>query len=497
MRRDDGCRECGIVPVRGARFCGHCGERLIRADPPDRASVLRSAPRLVQAGLVLAGLVAVATLGGAALLRSDHPLDRRVASAAGTAADPVLLPRDAATPGASGADDPDAPAARPARGACSGDAGPVDCVRWSTGFGRAEPRSVVIAGWTVAVADQDGRVRTFSAGDGRPAWRHTASGAPRFHDPVADTLPISGDGTTTFVDLATGSDIGTFAGRPGASAGSGPWLLVLDDGALEARSVTGAAAWRVVVPADGLGWVTGNGPYLTTPVSLRQDRLVRLSANTGQLQWEHTVRGRVAALHPLGSATLVAVEDTGDGAGVLVLERDGTVRLDHRVTGRVVTVVADPTGAAVVTDAAAGAELLLVDLLVPEVRGPVPLGHLGDRPPPLALGGDRVAVGLAEPAPGVAVVTRLDGDVEKQLALPATPRAVALPDARTAVAVVGSEVSAWSLTTGTRRWRLELGRPGELVSERPLLVRTDRKLVALDADPSRPRRPERGSERAR
>jgi hypothetical protein len=35
------------------------------------------------------------------------------------------------------------------------------------------------------------------------------------------------------------------------------------------------------------------------------------------------------------------------------------------------------------------------------------------------------------------------------------------------------------------------------VSERPLLVRTDRKLVALDADPSRPRRPERGSERAR
>lgn len=496
MRRDDGCCTCGRVPTRGARFCAHCGERLPHVQAPAAARATRSAVDPLRAALALAGLAVTITLG-VALLRSDRPIDQRLAASATTAADPVLLPRTTTVPDPLPPDDADAEAASEGRGACSGAAGPVDCVRWSTGLGRMEPRSVVAVGWTVAIAEQDGRVRTFSAGDGRPAWRHTTAGAPRFHDPVANTLPISGDGTTTFVDIATGSDVGTFDARPRASAGSGPWLLVLVDGALEARSVTGAAAWRVPVPANGLGWVTGNGPYLTSPVSLRQDRLVRLSANTGQVQWDHTVRGRVGALYPLGSATLVAVEDTGDGAGILVLDRDGSVRLEHRVPGRVVLVATDAAGAAVVTNASTGADLLLVDPAAQAVLGPVPLGHLDDRPPPLALSGEQVAVGLADAGPGMTVVTRVDGSVDQQLPLPAAPRAVALPDARTAVAVVSREVSAWALTTGTLRWRLDLGRPGEVVSERPLLVRTDRKLVALDADPSRPRRPARGSERAR
>jgi hypothetical protein len=93
----------------------------------------------------------------------------------------------------------------------------------------------------------------------------------------------------------------------------------------------------------------------------------------------------------------------------------------------------------------------------------------------------------------VLVVGRRNGAVERRFALPAVPRAVALPEGRTVVAVVDTEVSAWSLATGTSRWWLDLGRPADVVSERPLLVRTDRALLALDADPSRPRRQLRGT----
>jgi hypothetical protein len=295
------------------------------------------------------------------------------------------------------------------------------------------------------------------------------------------------------VDVATGRGIGGFDGRPRATAASGPWLLVVTDAGIEARSVTGSSAWRVPVPANGLGWVTSNGPYLTTPISLRQDRLVRLSSNTGEVAWEHTVAGRVASLHPVGSATMVAVEDTGDGAGLLLLDRAGTVLLDHRLAGRVATIATDSAGAAVVTNGPAGAELLLVDPTTAAVIGPLALGPAAAWPLPLAIDGELIAVAHTDPGPGVLVVGRRDGTVHHRFALPAAPRAVALPEGRTVVAVVDTEVSAWSLTTGVSRWSLQLGRPIDVVSERPLLVRTDRTLLALDADPTRPRRQLRGT----
>jgi hypothetical protein len=493
MRRDDACRACGTVSRRSARFCGHCGERLTdaaRTGPPGRR---RPSATTARFAIVLAGVIALGVLG---LLVPAGPdpgdVDGAPSAATGSARGEVLLPPATAVPRASGSDR--AGDDRPAGGGvCSGNAGVVDCVRWSADLGVAEPRSVVTVGWTIAVAEQDGRVRTFSATDGRPGWRHTATGPPRFHDPVAQTLPITGDGATAFVDVATGRGIGDFAGRPRTTAASGPWLLVVGDAGIEARSVTGSSAWRVPVPANGLGWVTANGPYLTTPISLRQDRLVRLSSNTGGVSWEHTVRGRVASLHPVGSSTLVAVEDTGDGAGLLLLDRAGTVQLDHRFSGRVSSVATDHAGAAVVTNGPGGAELLLVDPLTPAVLGPRSLGRVTGWPLPLALDGERVAVAAGDPDPGVLVVGRRNGAVERRFALPAVPRAVALPEGRTVVAVVDTEVSAWSLATGTSRWWLDLGRPADVVSERPLLVRTDRALLALDADPSRPRRQLRGT----
>jgi hypothetical protein len=499
MGRDDRCRGCGTVPSRSARFCGRCGELLGDvaiaggAPPPPGPPVPRAFLRAALITLGVGVAVLVAVFGGRAMPADDRDLAERATGAVtADALDAVLLPSVDTVPRSRAVGDA-APGDQAAAGVCSGHTGPVDCVRWTTELGRAEPRSVVAAGWTVAIAEQDGRVRTFAASNGQPTWRHTATGPPRFHDLVAETLPITGDGATTFVDLATGRDVGAFEGRPRASAGAGPWLLLVHDGELEARSVTGSAAWRVPVPEDGLGWVTANGPYLTTPISLRRNRLVRLSSNTGQALWEHTVEGRVASLHPLGSATLVAVEDTGDGAALLVLDRRGTVLLDHRLVGRVTTVAADADGAAVVTHGPRGAELLLVDPLATEVIGPVSLGPAASWPWPLALDRDLVAVAHTRPAPGVTVLARRDGTVEHRLELPAIPRAVALPDGGTVIVAVDTEVSAWSLTSGTTQWWLDLGRPADVVSERPLLVRTDRTLLAIDADPTRPRRHPRGT----
>jgi hypothetical protein len=492
MRRDEGCRACGTVPGRAARFCGHCGERLPGAARPDRASrAQRPGATTARVAIVLVGVVALVVLGLRSFSGPEPPAaDGRAPVGSEAATRDVLLPPAAAVPRTPGDDVRDRSAGS---GACSGRAGPVDCVRWSAELGLAEPRSVVAVGWTVAIAEQDGRIRTVAAGDGRPGWRRTTAGPPRFHDAVAQTLPITGDGATIFVDLATGRGIGDFAGRPRATAASGPWLLVVDDAAIEARSVTGSAAWRVPVPSEGLGWVTSNGPYLTTPISLRSDRLVRLSSNTGGPVWEHAVAGRVASLHPIGSTTLVAVEDTGAGAGLLVLDRSGAVVLDHRLTGRVAAVATDAGGAAVVTNGPRGAELLLVDPTGTGLVGPVPLGPVSAWPSPLAFDAEHVAVAHADPGPGVLVVRRDDGAVLHRFGLATTPRAIALPDGATVVAVVDTEVAAWSLATGTLRWRLELGRPTDVVSERPLLVRTDRTLLALDADPSRPRRQARGT----
>jgi hypothetical protein len=495
MRRDRACRTCGTVAPRAARYCGRCGERVVGRTAPAQRARRPAFPRTAQLAAVLMGIAALILVG---FLGTRGPTGvgtgRSVATtttASATVPDEVVLPT---ADGIRAAEDDRSPADGPTEGgSCEGRAGAVDCVRWSTDLGVAEPRSVVAVGWTVAIAEQDGQVRTFSASDGRPRWRHTASGAPRFHGPVADTLPITGDGATTFVDVATGRDVGDFDGRPRATAASGPWLLVVDDDAIEARSVTGSSAWRVPVPPDGLGWVTANGPYLTSAVSLRQDRLVRLSSNTGEVTWERTIAGRVASLRPLGSATLVAVEDTGDGAAVLVVDRTGAVVVDHRLAGRVAAVAPDAAGAAVITAGPTGAALLLVDAATGRMVGPLALGRGGDWPLPVTIDGDLVAVARTDPAPGITVLGRSDGTVRQQIDLPAVPRSLAFPDGHSVVAVVDTEVSAWSLSTGAARWRLELGRPVDVVSERPLLVRTDRTLVALDADPSRPRRQARGT----
>lgn len=489
MRRSGGrCDVCGTVRPRTADYCGRCGAAL--PGPRRRA---RTARPVRLSGLVV-GLVvvtaAVLVTSGPPRLRAPAP-DRADATAVTLPAlDPSVDGDTARGPSGRGEDTGGgaAPGQRDGR-SCAGPSGPVACVRWTADLGVAEPRAVVHHERTVLVAEQDGRVRGLATADGIPRWRFTADGPVRFHGSVASTVPVTGGATTTFLDAATGASIGSFAARIGGSAAVTPWLLVQHAGAIEARTVTGHVSWAVPVPDDALAWLTDNGAYLATRLSLRADRLVRLSVTTGALRWEHDVAGRVAAVHALGTSTLVAVEDAGDGARVQVLDRLGTVLVDAPVRGRVAhaTTAADGT-AAVVTEGPGGAELLLV-VGGPTTRvvGPVPLGDATRGTLPAAIGAGVVAVGTREPEPAVTVVGRSDGLVRHRFPVSPPLRDLALPGEATLVTVSGTSVHAWSLGTGAPRWTLDLGAPPTVVASLPLLVRSDHTLLALDPDPHRRR----------
>jgi outer membrane protein assembly factor BamB len=506
MRRDgEPCTACGAARPHAARFCGRCGAALPtpRARPRARRRVTPAGPmpgaeggRRTRRAVVAGVVVAVAGAGLLTGPAGPHagpvggPDDAPGAVATTTPDGAVAVPRPERLPGARGdvARDPEtAGDAGPGR-ACSGRAGPVACVRWTADLGVAAPRSVVHRGSSVLVAEQDGRVRGLAAADGTPRWRFDAGAPVRFHGTVASTVPISAGSTTSFVDPTTGRTVGSFAGRVGAAAPVSPWLVVTHAGSLEARSVTGSASWSLSVPDDALAWLTTNGPYLSSWRSLRSDRLVRLSVNTGSPRWEHDIAGRVAAVHALGSSTLVAVEDTGDGAGVLILDRRGTVLFDEPVTGRVAHVTPSAEGvAAVVTEGPGGAVLHVFDAERGTHLGPVDLGASSRGSLPPVIGAGLVAAATSDPEPVITVIGRGDGLVRLRLEVAAPLRGLALPGDATIVTVSGSEVSAWSLGTGVRRWWLELGDPGSVVASLPLLVRSDRTLVALDADPQRRR----------
>jgi hypothetical protein len=491
MRRSDQrCGACGTARARAARFCGHCGAALpVRVRRP--ASVRRR-PWLgwLVAGLSGVAAIAVMTAADPTTLVSDpsRGSDERTAVTLPTLDDPTS---DEPAGDAAGAGR-DVGDRRPAGGRdgrpCVGPTGPVACVRWTADLGVAEPRAVVHRDRTVLVAEQDGRVRGLGTADGIPRWRFTADGPVRFHDPVASTVPVTGGNTTTFLDPATGTPIGSFAARIGGTAAVTPWLLVQHEGAVEARTVTGGTSWSLPIPGEALAWLTDNGAYLASRVTLRADRLVRLSVNTGLPRWEHGVAGRVAAVHAVGTSTLVAVEDTGSGARLQVLDRLGTLVLDAPVGGRVahVTTAADGT-AAVVTEGPAGAALLLVDGPSGRVLGPVDLGARTSDTLPPAIGPGVVAVGAREPEPRLTVVGRGDGLVRHRFTVDAPLRGLTLPGEATLVTISGSAVEAWSLGTGRPRWSLDLGGPAVVVATVPLIVRSDRTLVALEPDPQRRR----------
>jgi outer membrane protein assembly factor BamB len=492
MRRsDERCGACGTARSAAARFCGRCGSAL----PPRarrRPSTRGRRPRWwgVVAGLSAAATVTVTvtvTGGGPSLGTGRSPgFDDRAAVTLPTLDDPTT-DRTPADPAGPVDEDHRRFPERDGR-ACAGPSGPVACVRWTADLGVAEPRAVVHRDHIVLVAEQDGRIRGLATADGIPRWRFTAAGPVRFHDTVATTVPVTGGGTTTFLDPATGTPIGSFAARIGGTAAVSPWLVVQHDGAIEARTVTGTTSWSLPVPDDALAWLTDNGAYLASRVSLRSDRLVRLSVTTGTARWTHELAGRVAAVHALGTSTLIAVEDTGSGARVQLLDRLGAVLADAPVRGRVAHVTTARDGsAAVVSEGPSGVALLIVDGTSGRVVGPVDLGAtISDTLPP-AIGPGVVAVAAREPEPHLTVVGRGDGIVRHRFAVPAPLRDLALPGEATLVTISGTTVHAWSLGTGGARWHLDLGAPASVVASLPLLVRSDRTLLALEPDPQRRR----------
>lgn len=369
----------------------------------------------------------------------------------------------------------------PTAGACLHRGGPVDCIRWATDVGTAARDGVVAVGASVLVAEGDGGVRNIGAGHGRTRWRIDTREPVSFHPEVAATVPVTAGRRTAFVELASGRTIGSFEGPVEATSAAGAWLLARDGAAIETRAVNGTVSWRREVPPDALARLTPHGAYLTTQETLRADRITRLGMNTGEPRWDRRVEGRVAAVHAVGTATLVVVEDTGSGAAIVLLDERGELLTQRPIVGRATSVtVAGDGGAAVVTEGGAGALLHRVEAASGFIAPPMWLARGARATLPPAMGGSLVAVAHREPSPVITVVNRGNGLIRARLHLDRPPDEIALPSDTTLLTITDGEVAGWSLATGGRRWQLELDAPARVVTPRPLVVHSGTVVLAIE-----------------
>jgi hypothetical protein len=426
--------------------------------------------------VIVGGLVAVGTDGAPARWWPERVSERLTSElAGGESASEVALP--------SGAVSVAGDRSQRTASTCGHRGGPVDCVRWVADVGTARRDGVVAVGASVLVAEADGGVRNIGAGHGRTRWRIDTPEPVGFHPEVAATVPVTAGGRTAFVDLASGRTIGSFEGPVEAAAASGAWLLTRDGAAIETRAVNGTVSWRRDIPPDALARLTPHGAYLTTQETLRADRITRLGMNTGEPRWDRRIEGRVAAIHALGTATLVVVEDTGSGAAIVLLDERGELVTQHPIEGRATSVtVAGDGGAAVVTEGGPGALLHRVEAASGTITPPVWLARGARSTLPPAISGAVVAVAHREPSPVVTVVDRGNGLIRTRLHLEEPPDEIALPSDATLLTIIGGEVTGWSLATGGRRWQLELDTPTRVVASRPLVVHGGTVVHAIEPD---------------
>lgn len=371
-----------------------------------------------------------------------------------------------------------------AEASCPTADGAADCVLWSAAH-LTDLVEVAVAGGHVVTAEGTGRVTARTLGDGRVRWSASVSPPVRLHPEVAGTIPVQDREGVRFLAAGTGSRVGAFDGPVGASASTGPLLLTIEGDHLRARAVGGAPSWERHIPDDALAWVTGNAAYLSRWVTLRSDRLTRLGGTTGRDRWEVTIDGRVASVGALGDATVVAVDDTGNGASVVLVEPDGALRAEHQVAGRVAWVTPDPVGRRVVA-VTEGSEIqvTIVDTASGHLRARTSLGARTSGTLPPAVGEHVVAIARAGPDPTLTVLGSADGLVRFELPLPRPARSVAVVGDQTVVVHDDEGLTAWSLATGARRWQLDLGPTARTVHGVPLVVRDGRRVLALDPDPT-------------
>jgi hypothetical protein len=493
------CSACGRTWPTSVRFCGWCGEAL--TTPPATGPAPREHGRLGTrrprvATVIVAGLLIVAATG-LGLDWSRAPARVSEPDVGLPAPSELVAPpggRDGAAAGEDGAGA--IPTEALGDGPVCRDGSRVNgCVAWWADVGPSATSSRVV-GAHVVVADARGRVRAFLASTGLEAWALEVDAPVRLHAEVAGTVPITDPTTTRFVDLATGSVVGSFDGPVAASASTGPWLLTVESGHVRARSVTGSASWERAIGSSSLAWPTTNAAYLSTTVTLRSDRLTRLVGGNGEDRWSVPLPGRVSGVVGAGNSTVVALDDTGGGAAVVVIDAGGTVLGTHPVSGRVAWITVDQvTGrTAVVTEGGPGASVLVVDTDGGRELARARLDERASGTLPAALRGTEVAVAHAGPAAAITVVGAADGLVRQRIALDGIPRHVELTSDATVVGVTGREVRAWSLATGRLRWRVALGPLTRLLDDVPLTALGDRTLTVLVPDPEarERRRPGRG-----
>jgi hypothetical protein len=493
------CGTCGRTWPANVRFCGWCGAALLAAEPT--TSVPSGGGRVRRHGSRLArGVAATLLLAGVVWLGFEwSPAPTRVSEpGVGLPAPSELAGGRMGREGLASEDDGAGVTPAEALGdgpVCRTRTGVSGCVLWWADVGPALATSRVV-GNHVVVAEGQGRVRAFSMANGLETWTLDVVAPVRLHDEVAGTVPVTDDTTTRFVDLATGSVVGSFDGPVAASASTGPWLLTVESSQLRARSVTGARSWERPIPPNSLAWPTTNAAYLSSMITLRSDRLSRLGGNTGEDRWEASLPGRVSGVVGAGPATVVALDDTGSGAALVVIDADGTILAVHPVSGRVAWITVDQvTGrAAAVTEGGAGASVLVVDTADGRELARAGLGDRASGTLPAALRGTEVAVAHAGPDAAITVLGAADGLVRQRIQLDGIPRHVELTADATVVGVTGREVRAWSLATGGLRWRVALGPSTMLLDDVPLTALGDRTLTVLIPDPEARdrRRPGRG-----
>lgn len=481
---EPGCRACATPVPRRARFFGRCGARLTDRSPvverSRRRLVADRVPPLVLFGVLVGGLgLAAWSTGDRSGLLASVGVGQDVAQE-------VVLPT------APDGDDGDDRADEARDGTEVTD--PSDlctvagewraCVRWSQGLATDDWAA---AGSTdaIVVSGANGTVRAYDARTGAARWRTQLDGPAVLRTVAPASVLVTVGERSVVLDAGSGAEVAT-AGRVRRAVTTGDGIAALAGGDVVTFEPDGTERWRTAIPPRSLAWVTAAGTVLSTPLSVLADEVTALDPTDGSTRWTVPTTGRVGGVHAVGALLLVAVEDTGRGASVLLLDADGEVVADHDVRGRVAWVAAAEDGSAIVVlERSGGAGVLVIE---PERGLARPVTDLGDGAGDtwaVTAGAGVVAVGVSRPSPEIVVLGRRDGLVRLRIPLDSPGRALALPGDATVVASLDGTLVAWSLGSGGLRWRLGTDGAAQVVREQPLVVSDRTSLVAIEADPAR------------
>lgn len=315
------CPECDVAQPSHARFCGHCGARLVDAFPAGRdRPPARRGRWQIAAALVVVGAVAttVATVGSVSVpdVGRDAPSG-------------VVLPTDPVAPPTEGASTPPGPlpvlrSLPTGPGTCRAEsATSISCSRWSVESLQAVLGRPTVAGRQVLVG-AGASVAALRTETGEMLWQtglpHALEAAPAADGDVVVVVDVGG--VVTALDRGTG---GILWRHPFGEAGVR--VAVTDDFVVVARPSgavmglardDGASVWSVPVSGrpsppvtDGTTVFVGDGNGQVRAISLT-DGDVRWTGDADGWEVALADRNRVLAVSGFGGPLLGLDPQTGD-----------------------------------------------------------------------------------------------------------------------------------------------------------------------------------------